>query len=727
MNRVERLKAKMLKAEHAKHRIVMPEDWSVKDLPLSLVERKAHALKLIFKKMPVFIDEDELIVGSRTVFGCKKTEKGKKGIDLSRLGLAVYPAYATEEEKLRFGNYEGVSKGHFVPGFRKVLELGIGGIIKKAGLQLENESLPGKKNFLKGVIIAYEGISILARRFAVLALELSKGCLSPRREELHKISAVCRHISTEPPGDFHEALQLYWFIYLGLITENYTGICFGRFDQFMEPYYSSMPAGEAFELLECLLVKLNDQADIKLSHVRYAGSDNIVISGTTPDGKDATNELTYAVLDGVGKLRLVSPQTNVRIHKNSPEKLVKHACDLARQGLNNMAFYNDDVIIKSLVSVGFPLEDARDYALDLCQDILIEGKSDFFLGGEVSMTRVLLDLLDSADENIGFEALLHEYKRAIARKVKAVVKKYNTWESATTAFESAKEPFPAAGGDVKPSFAASMISPLPFLSATLDNCIEKGLDINRGGLKYRDKGIFLTSPVNAVNSLAAIKKVVFEQKQISLSKLRLAYKSNYEGWEILLHKLLAAPKWGNDDDYVDLLAKDVFEFGLKEILKYRTASGARFLSGIHQPHTALAGKLYAATPDGRRAGEPLPVTLSPANGTDINGPTAVLKSVSKIDPLLCQWNSALTLRFHPIAVRGNEGLAKFKSLLETFFSLGGIELQTNIFDTATLRAAQKEPEKYKTLIVRIWGMSAYFINISREFQEEIISRAEHGL
>jgi len=692
-SRINRLREKMLNAEHARHRILLPDDLSTAHLNCSIPERKAHALKVVLERMPVFIQDEALIVGSRTVFGAKHPGQTEIMNPSSDVSLWAYPRYLTEQEKSMVTVMpEGRSKGHYVAGYRKVLELGFDGIIKQTRQRLENEPSTEKRNFLNAVCIAYEGASLLSMRYANLASEMVKKAFGRRKSELERIAKVCAHIATKPPRDFHEALQLFWFTHVVLMAENQSLMSFGRFDQYMERFYNNCPSAEAQELLECLFIKLNDQADIKQGE-GYYGSDNLMLSGIRPDGSDATNRLTYACLDALDRLRLPNPQFNIRLHKNSPKQLVARVCDLARQGLGQLAFYNDDAIIPSLVSAGFPVEDARDYALDACQDILIQGKSDFYLGGEVELTPLLLKVLEEIDEQATFTQLIEAYKEKIARTVKNSAERYVQ------------------------SLSLPVVSPLPFLSATLDDCIAKGLDVTQGGLKYRDKGMFVMSPVNAVNSLAAIKKVVFDDGVASLAEVKNACKNNFEDCERLRKRLLAAPKWGNDDDYVDLLGKEIMEFACREILKHQIDSEARFLSGIHQPHQVSVGLRIGATPDGRKAGEPFPVTLSPTNGTDHKGPTAVIKSVTKINPILLQWNSALMLHFHPSAVTGKEGLKKFESLLRTFHSLGGTQFQT----------AQREPEKYRHLVIRVWGFSAYFVDLSKEYQEEIIERTAHGL
>jgi len=711
MDRIGSLREKMLNAEHGQHRVLLTDEWLTSSgwkeqisadsfSDYSIPERKAYALKFMLEYMPIFIEHDELIVGSRTVFGPKHF--GQKDIQnpSDDINYYIYPPYLTEEERSRLGG-EGGSKGHYVAGYKKVLELGYGGIIKQARKRMEDEPLQDKRNCLRSIYIAYEGASNLARRYADLAQEMSQKAFHQHRAELEQIATVCGHIATQPPRDFHEALQLFWFTHIAAMVENHSLMSFGRFDQYMSRFYNTCQIDSAQELLECALIKLNDQLDAKLGEGHF--SDNLMLSGTRPDGRDATNNLTYACLDALDHLRLANPQFNARLHKDSPPKLMRRVCDLARQGLGQLSFYNDDAIVPSLVGAGFPVEDARDYALDACQDILIDGKSDFYMGGSVALTQLLMSVLGEIDQQATFEQLVDAYKENIAVTVQQ-----------------------SAEGYVR-SLANPTVSPLPFLSGTLADCIENGLDVTQGGLRYRDKGMFVMSPINAINSLAAIKKVVFEDGAASLTEVKNACDDNFEGNEVLRQQLLAAPKWGNDDDKVDLLGKDILESACQEILKHRIDEEARFLSGIHQPHQVTTGSGMGATPDGRKAGEPLPVTLTPSNGTDRQGPTAVIKSVTKIDPMLCQWNSALLLNFHSSAVAGQEALQKFEHLLKTFVSLGGVQLQTNVFDVETLRAAQHEPEKYKNLVIRVWGFSAYFVDLSKQYQEEVISRTLHDI
>ncbi len=703
--RSEELRDRMLRAEHGRHRIVLPDEWSTGDLDCSLPERKAHALCTVLDRMPVFIDRGELIVGSRTVYASRLAPGEPVSDPSADLLVNVFPSYLTREERERFGRQEGRSKGHYVAGYRKLLKLGLEGIRAAAAARLEEEDDPARQAFLKSVIVAYRGASRLALRYADLARRQAGDCAahdSTRREELLRIHTVCEHIATHPPRDLHEALQLYWLAHVVLMVENQHLMSFGRFDQHVGPFYDACAAPERQELLECFFIKVNDQADILAGEGHY-GADNVVLAGRRRDGTDATNSLTYACLDALESLRLVNPQMNVRLHRDSPARLWRRTAEIVTQGNGQLSIYNDDTAIPALASGGVAVEDARDWALDACQDVLVDGCSDTYLGGSFSMMPLLLDTLNAVPDTAAFTDLLDAYRARIRKAVDSAAKRYR---------DRLGQPSP---------------SPLPFLSGTMDDCVGAGCDITEGGLRCRVKGMFVGTPVNAVNSLAAIRNVVYERESAALTEVRDACAADFAGSEPLRQQLLAAPKWGNDDDAVDALAVEILEFACAAIREHTIDGETSFLSGIHQPHHVRAGGRFGASPDGRKAGESLPVTLTPANGTDVSGPTAVIRSVTKIDPMCCQWNHALLLTLHPSAVRGEDGVAKLESLIRAYHELGGIQLQMNVVDAETLRDAQRHPERHRGLVVRVWGFCSYFVNLHSDYQADIIRRTAHRL
>ena len=569
------LRTRMLLGEHGRHRILIPREWSTAHMNADLPERKVMALKLMLERMPVAIEPGERVVGMRTVFG--RTSVDQVGIEnpSTDVTLFAYPTYLTDEEHVGYGEAigvsrmpEGSSKGHYVAGYDKVLRLGFGGIREEARRRIETESDPEKRTWLNAVCLAYEGASCLAHRYADLAVTMAKNASGESVDELLRIASVCRHVAEEPPRDLYEALQLFWFTHLVVTVENHALLSFGRFDQYMERFWETCPMDEAENLLNCVLIKLNDQADIRQGEGHY-GSDNLMLSGLKPDGCDATNPVTWACLDALDRIRLANPMFNVRLHRHSPADLVRRACNLASRGLGQIAFYNDDTVIPALCGAGFPVEESRDYALDACQDILIEGRSDFYLGGHLSMTDLLLNTLETLEDQADFDTLMTAYCGEISLTVARLARDY------------------------RKALSRPSTSPLPFLSGTLADCVDNGMDVTQGGLKYRDTGMFVGSPVNAVNSLAAIKKVVYDDGTATLDEVKDALKDNYETSEPLRLRLLAAPKWGNDDPYVDLIGKEILEFACHEIQKHRIDEKARFLSGIHQPHHVTTGAAIA--------------------------------------------------------------------------------------------------------------------------------------
>jgi len=690
-DRIRRLRDKMNAVAHGVFRIRLPADWDTSHCQGGLAERKALALKRMCERMPVFIDDDELIVGSRTAL-CANND--------GLMNLHGCANYKTTAELAMTGGRSDTT--HALAGYQKVLSQGVCGISRQVERRRDEETNPEKRGFLNAVLIACDGPAILARRYAELAEQMAARAEGRRKSELTTIAEVCRAVICNPPQNLHEAMQLFWFAHLVVQMENYWLMTYGRLDQHLFPYWATVPEAQAKELLSCLLIKMNDTRDLP-----YYESENLVIAGYRPDGGDGTNAVTYACLEALETLRLPNPTVNVRLNQQSPPALVQKTCELFRQGLAQLACYNDDAIVPALMGAGFPAEDARDWALDACQDILIEGKSKFIGPGynALGMTELLLETMNEAEGNefADFNDLLDHFKQKLSSKIAEVAAAYR---------QDLKKP---------------LMESHPFLSATIDDSISKGLDCEEGGYRYNDKGLFLSSPVNAINGLAAVKKVVFEEKQATYAEVVTACRNNFEGQGELRSRLLSAPKWGNDDDAVDLLGKDIIEYGCHEIQKHRIDEHSKFLSGVHQAGQVGVGKQCPATPDGRKAGEPFPVTLSPANGTALKGPTAIIKSITKIDPMVFQWNSSLTLSLHPTALRGEDGLRKLEMLLKTYLELGGVQMQLNVVEAETLRAARKQPEQYRDLVVRVWGYCARFTELSPEYQEEIIARVSNDI
>lgn len=472
-HRIEFLRKKMLEVGHERHRVRRPltilNDQN-RDLPL--VVRKALALDLILKEMPVFIDDMEVIVGSRTMFMPRETETNywdedvkrnldfvpdAETLDVDSPGLEFYPHYATDEEKAAARQHdigEGYVTSHCTAGYGNVLNLGFGGIKQQAADKLKEVSTATEQSdFLRAVIIVMDAATNLVNRYEEEANRLrSEISNANRRKDLEKIAAVCNKIKTEPAGSFHEALQLLWFAHTMILIESYNLMALGRLDQYLLPFYAKdiqkeeINPDEALELLSCFFIKLNDTSDLHTDNGL-----NIILSGSRPDGSDGTNDLTYLCFDAYENVRLTDPQINVRFHAHTPPKVIERANDMEKLGPRPM-LYNDDTIIKAMQNVGVSLEDARNYCIDACQDLMIEGKSDFYpiFAGiyGIHLLTILERIVDRLPEYETFERFYQNLKDEITRDVDQYVAKTN----------SADKILP-------------QISPTPFLSATLDGCI----------------------------------------------------------------------------------------------------------------------------------------------------------------------------------------------------------------------------------------------------------------
>ena len=693
--RVARLRERMNGDEHGGHRIACPTDWSVAEMGCSLAERRAHALRLACERMPIAIGPEELIVGQRTLLP-RDSGNGHGGIG----HLPDFFRDRAEGESIDRGR----ATSHNVPGFGKLVRCGLGELASRAAARGDSEGDPAKREYLSSFAIACDAVGVLLGRYAALAGELAEGEAEPeRRDELAGISRACAHLVTGAPRDLGEAMQLYWMCWGVIVLEVGCLVSMGRLDQVLAPYWPPDPEeqGRAQELMDCFIVKCNDQNEL------WKGSslinNQLMLSGLTRDGDDATNPVTWAVLSSLDRLNMPDPQPAVRLHDHSPPELVREVCRLWRKGRSQIAVYNDDVFVPGLQGAGIAAADARDYAIDACQDVMVFGKSDLYTAGAVRLGALLLEAMDEVAADADWETFVQAYRQRVAADVATVCDQYS--ERVAT----------------QPGL------PCPLLSATMDDCIESGLDLANGGLAIRHKGVMLAQPVVMINSLAALRKVVRDDGAATVGQVREACRANWAGHEALQALMQRAPKWGNDDDAADLPGVEMLRFAAEEIWKHRLPDGSRFLSGIHQAHHVTTGHGMPATPDGRNQGEPMSPTLAPANGTQTRGPTAVIKSVTKIDPAIVQWNASLTMVFDPSSLGGEVGLMKFESIVRTWLELRGPQLQVNMVSGDMLRAAKEEPDQYRDLIVRVWGFCDRFVSLPEMYQDELIERTRHRL
>lgn len=728
MTRTEFLREQTLSGKNKCCRTPLPT-LSVAEEKCSLPERRALALNAVFKNMPIYIGEKELIVGTRTLYSPNKGNED--GHSIFSYTINTHIPYLNEQETELFGcNQSYYNKTHYTPDFSIILEKGIDGIINDAEKRRTDDGLNSVNvEFLSSVIIAYNGLKNMINRYASEAMTLSELATGEEKSELLEIARICKKISGDKPDTFREAVQLLWFTHLGTIIESFQFINYGRLDVILGKYLKDTPREEAQQIIECLLLKMYDQADLITTYLgTYAAQLVVTLGGVLPNGENAVNDVTMLFLEAIGKTRLPEPEFNLRVNSKNPPEFLDKAAELTISGCNFVSYYNDDLFVKSLNVAGLPIEYARDYGFDLCQDINIPGKGDFYTIGSPSMAGKLMEVLKNKRDFASFEEFFETYKSELAVNIASNVNYYNACEEHLNLYAKGNfgEYFDGIKNHHKPidRLRCSPMSPLPLLSALYHGSIENALDIIFEPYPVKEKGIFFGTATEAINSLAAIKKTVYDDKLFTLDRVYEACVSNFDGDDGMYIKniLWNCPKWGNDDDFVDSIAKDILEFCLMECRKYKTYFGAQVLAGIHQPHPVLIGKSLMATPEGRGSGTPVAVTLTPESGTMKNGPTAVLRSASKIDPMLVQWNYCVMVNYYSSVFKGNDGKEIFKTLLNGYFKAGGLQHQPNISDVEVLKKAQLKPEKYKDLIVRLWGVSAHFVDLPKELQDEMISR-----
>jgi formate C-acetyltransferase len=616
--------------------------------------------------------------------------------------------------------------GHIAPDYQRILRHGLRRTIQEARHHLTNGAAiaADKAAFYEAVIISAEACIAFAHRFHRLALDLSaRADDGQRKAELLRIAAVCNRVPEHSARDFHEALQSFWFVHLIIqIESNGHSISPGRFDQYMAEFYErdvqagALSKAQARELVECLWVKFNEINKVRdqIASQGFSGYpmfQNLVVGGQGIDGLDAANELSYLCLDATANLRLPQPSLSVRLHERSPLAFQRQAVELAKLGTGLPSFFNDGALIPVLQDMGCSLEDARDYAPVGCIEVQPPGKTQgYYPGGFLNLAKCLELALDGGRDSTpqapgSLRTLLSRFEAQVARFIPLMV-------TADNAIEQVQ----------------ARMAPSPFLSILVDDCLVKGSCVEGGGARYNFTAINGVGLANVADALAAIHHLVYEEKRLSEAELFDALRADFEGKEHLRLLLLnRAPKYGNDNDSVDLLARDVAQIFCKEVLKHTNARGGSFQPGYQTVsiHALFAGSV-GATPDGRKRETLLADGgVSPAQGRDRHGPTAVIKSVAKLDHRLAHNGTLLNVKFTPSAVAGDAGTVNILALIRTFFQRGGQHIQFNVVSTSILRDAQVHPENYSDLVIRVAGFSVFFTSISRMLQEDIIARTEH--
>lgn len=726
--RIEFLKEETISGRNKCKRMALPKEFTVANMPCSIAERKAYALKMTLDNMPIFIGEKELIVGTRTYF--KPNVGNEDSHDIFEYTVFSGVPYINQEDIERFGVDESyMSSTHYTPDMGILLEHGVGGILENVDERLKDDSLNQSQiDFLNSVKIVHKAFSNLLIRYAEYAKELAeKSTDITSKNELLLIADNCSYLSYNKPKNFLQATQLLWLGHLVMIIESQQFNTYGRLDVILQKYVQNETDEELLEILQCLLLKMYDQTDIIQSYTnKYASQLVVTLGGVDENGENAVSKISLLFLDAIDSIRLPDPEFNLRINSKNPKEFLEKAAKLTISGCNFIAYYNDDIYIENLINIGIDPKLARIYGFDLCQDINIPGHSDWFKSGATEMIDVLLNVLETSCDYENYEDLHIAYKDAFSENIKKQLETFNSAHKSMLEYRDGnKDEFFAKiknGKPYKNMLRRSLMSPYPFLSSLFHGCIETAFDIVEEGFIDKNKGVILVTPTETINSLAAIKKVVFDDKLFTLEQVKTACDNNFDGDEVMRRLLWSAPKWGNDDDYVDDIAKDILEYGLKEIVKYKTVSGGTHLAGIHQAHPVLRGGYLQATPEGRKSGTPVAVTLTPESGTMKNGPTAVLRSGVKIDSSLVHWNFCIMINYFRSTFTGNNGEKIFLNLLKGYFDEGGLQHQPNVLDVTELKKAQLNPSQYKDLIVRLWGVSAHFVDLPLNLQNEMIER-----
>lgn len=747
---------------------------------VSIPELRALTLKAVFSRKKLYIGDGELIVGEKGDYPqaaptfpelcCHTLEDMRNMNDRSVVNFTVtkedlriqeeqiIPYW--EERSMRRKILESMTEewkeayaagvftefmeqrgpGHTV-GSVKLYEKGYLDYqedIREALSKLDYQSDPeavNKRDQLNAMNIACDAIMILGKRYGELARQMAGECTDPqRRAELLQIAANCDVVPAHKPETFYQAIQTYWFTHLAVTTElnPWDAYSPGHFDQHLGPFYErDVEAGiltrdKALELMECLWIKFYNQpappkvgVTLKESST-YTDFANINTGGVTPEGEDGVNEVSYIILDCMDELQLVQPNSNVQISRKNPRRFLKRACEIARKGWGQPAFYNTEAIIQELMNAGKTLEDARRGGCSGCVETGAFGNEAYILQGYFNLPKVFeLTLFDGMDPMTG-KQLGPKTGRA-----EDFADFDQLWEAYTKQIDYFLD-IKVRGSNVIESLYAKYM-PVPFLSILTNDCIVRGRDYNAGGARYNTSVIQGVGTGTIADCLAAVKYNVYDHANFTMQELLSAMKDNFKGHERILNLVRSrTPKYGNDDDYADNLMKKIFNYFLDSVTGRPNMRGGTYRVDM-LPTTCHVyfGDVMIASPNGRLAHKPVSEGISPEKGADINGPTAVIKSCAKMDHLKTG-GTLLNQKFTPAVVAGEQGLNHMADLIRTYFDMDGHHIQFNVVGRDTLLAAQKNPEEYRDLIVRVAGYSDYFRNLDKPLQDEIIERTEQG-
>lgn len=727
----------------------------------SEIIRRAKATKNILDNMKISIREKEIIAGNRTIkprsgiispemdpywimreidtiatrsqdkFIFKEEDKkvfinelypywAGKSLKDSLNGKTPQSISDAVNEKIFSLNQTDKGQGHIIPDFELVLSRGFKSI--KNEIEQKCIDFP-ENNFYKASSIVLDATINHILRYAKLAKDMALNETDKeRKEELETISNVSYNIATNPASNFIEALQLLWYTSIVLQMEsNASSISLGRIDQYLYPYYiKDIEKGEnpirLKQYLEAFYIKTNDVVLLRseASAKFFAGFPTgytSIIGGVTKYGRSAVNELSYLCLDAYKDIQLPQPNLGVRVNDIEPRKFIKKTCETIALGTGIPQLFNDDVIIQSFLSRGVKLEDARDYSVVGCVELSIPGKT--YGLHDIAMLNILkimeIVLYSNENKNISFNEILEQIKEKISHYVELMAKGSNLVDIGHKDY-----------------------APVPLLSTIVTDCIKNGKDITEGGAKYNFSGVQGIGLPNLSDSLMALKEFVFDKKVYTFKQVIDALRNNFNSdlYEEMRYNFINhAKKYGNDIDEVDDISADILRFYCKEVEKHTNPRQGKFIPGSYtvSAHIPL-GEVVGATPDGRYSKEQLADGgLSPMFGRDIYGPTAVLKTLSKLDNVLLTNGSLLNVKISPSALKDEKGINNFVNFIYAYIKLKLTHIQFNVISADTLKQAQLQPQKYSNLVVRVAGYSAFFNELNKKIQDDIIHRTEHKL
>jgi len=599
---------------------------------------------------------------------------------------------------------------------------------------LNEPQAPQKRDELEAMEIVARAMIHYAERHSDKLREMAENTQDTQRKgELEKMAAICRRVPAHAPQTLHEALQHYWFIHLGVITELNPWDSFnpGRLDQHLDPLFqkelqqASINRDQAIELLESFWVKFNNHPSPPKVGVTAQESNTytdfalINLGGLDERGQDATNEMTYILLDVIEEMRILQPSSMVQVSKKSPDRLLKRTAQITQTGFGQPSYFNTDAIIQELLRQGKDIEDARNGGASGCVETGAFGKESYILTGYFNLNKVLeVTLHNGTDPRTGKKTGIETGDPS----------SFKTFEDLFEAFQKQLRFFTEVklrGNNIIEDLYARFM-PVPFLSLIIDDCITNGKDYNAGGAKYNTSYVQGVGIGSLTDNLTALEYHVFDRKDVSMTQMLEAIQTNFEGQEALRYKLIyETPKYGNNEDYADKHTVRVFDAFYESINGKPTSRGGVFRINL-LPTTSHVyfGSVIEAMPDGRKAHEPLSEGISPVQGADRKGPTAVVQSAAKIDHLKTG-GTLLNQKFSPSFFNDDAGVEKFVRLIRSYFKMDGHHIQFNVVNADTLREAQKHPEKHEDLIVRVAGYSDYFNDLGIDLQNEIIKRTEH--